>query len=535
MKKIFYILTLLAFNNSFAQPAFEWSFFAGGTATSEILKTDLDSNSDIFGLGVFYSGDMILDGTTYSPDVTITNHFVIKVSATGDILWVHPGFHNAHHIVSNGTDVFVSAQDTIYRLDGSSGSVVWKSPFQVAMGTIYPSIPLELMSDGNLVFSLQYEGEDLTMAGDTTDDPNYSAFIVLGKMQASNGQVLWKNQFEYPSMIALVSHCELLTDDLDNIYMLTDVDSMGNMTLNNGVIAEFDPSLQSRGDFIAKFDSNGLAQWSRTIAGPDTVQVFTSSFSLSPDQSELYIAGGYIHSYYPAPSVGFEFAGMNIVQYCTLGSGQRNFYAKLSTGNVGLANLSLDNCYSNMGSYAYENTLGDYYLIGKFKDSLFINSDTLINYNTEFLSYLAKFDSLNNLIYSYELPNGLISANNNDLEFFPGGPLLIAGTAYDSTRSSHPTFFIGKTISSAGTEEIDSKSVVKAFPNPTNGTITIENGEEMIGGNISVFDITGRMVTTVPIVSKTTHFDMAGLTPGIYIVSLHNSSVIKNIRVSVCK
>lgn len=510
-----------------AQTNFEWSLFAGGTASSTIIKTVIDSQNNIYGLGNFWSGDMTVGGITYPESQTSTGHFVIKVSSQGNVDWVFTDIHNGQNIIVDDVGLYIAAPDTIYRLDPATGSAVWKSPIKIGSGSLLPSVGFCQKSNGNLYFSFQYSGEDLIMQNLFVDDPNFSTFLVLGEMSYSNGDVIWANKFEYPSQLGFSSNkIQLISDSNDDIYLCSDLDTMGSINLNNGIIIEFDPSTQSRGDFIAKFNLQGDALWSKTITGPDTTGVGIQNISISPDESIIHIAGIYYHTGIYGPNTngdwGFSIDGFDVEQNCNQGENWSNhFYLSIdSNGNI-TTNHSFNTCADNYGLFMYENTNNDRYIIGNFKGSMLIDTVTLDNPGTESISYLAKYNSSGNVYYAYEMPYGLQSALNNDLEFFPGGPLLISGSYTDSTRSNQRLMFIGKTQSAS--QSITNLSVDKRldiYPNPSEGMITIVH--PFTSATWEIIDVSGKMMLSGSASTTSLHLDLSSLSDGFYVVKLYS-------------
>ena len=85
---------------------------------------------------------------------------------------------------------------------------------------------------------------------------------------------------------------------------------------------------------------------------------------------------------------------------------------------------------------------------------------------------------------------------------------------------------IVQTGSSIGAEYIDSQ--VSVYPNPSNGNFTINVYKEY---NMSVYDITGRVICTKLINDGASSIDLSNHNSGIYFVRLTNDNESKVIRV----
>jgi hypothetical protein len=70
---------------------------------------------------------------------------------------------------------------------------------------------------------------------------------------------------------------------------------------------------------------------------------------------------------------------------------------------------------------------------------------------------------------------------------------------------------------------------VTIYPNPTNGKITIENGNSVIN-NVSVYDITGRILHTSSTISQEMTIDISHLSAGVYFLQVDGKmvKVVKN-------
>ena len=72
---------------------------------------------------------------------------------------------------------------------------------------------------------------------------------------------------------------------------------------------------------------------------------------------------------------------------------------------------------------------------------------------------------------------------------------------------------------------------VKLYPNPTNGTITLEVSSELVGKRYSIRDFSGRIILNGKITSTQEQIDLQGVARGVYYLSIENgSSVIKLVK-----
>jgi hypothetical protein len=68
-------------------------------------------------------------------------------------------------------------------------------------------------------------------------------------------------------------------------------------------------------------------------------------------------------------------------------------------------------------------------------------------------------------------------------------------------------------------------SKVSIYPNPTNSNFSIEIPENFVGGEISIIDLTGKVVMKDRIAqSALKRFDVSNLNDGIYLIRMNNGS-----------
>jgi hypothetical protein len=68
-------------------------------------------------------------------------------------------------------------------------------------------------------------------------------------------------------------------------------------------------------------------------------------------------------------------------------------------------------------------------------------------------------------------------------------------------------------------------SKVSVYPNPTNSNFSIEIPENFVGGEISIIDLTGKVVMRDRITqSAVKRFDVSNLNDGIYLIRMNNGA-----------
>jgi hypothetical protein len=80
---------------------------------------------------------------------------------------------------------------------------------------------------------------------------------------------------------------------------------------------------------------------------------------------------------------------------------------------------------------------------------------------------------------------------------------------------------------------INSGSMIQAYPNPVTNILTVQiDGMDLVSGNITVTDVTGKTVLTTTVNSSTTNIDMSTLTAGAYFVKYANGSQSQTFRIN---
>ena len=125
--------------------------------------------------------------------------------------------------------------------------------------------------------------------------------------------------------------------------------------------------------------------------------------------------------------------------------------------------------------------------------------------------------------WQWSLNNANGAAGSNTLaafDFYGTKTANTAGNYYiDDVQVIEST---GVTIKPLGSEKI---SKVSIYPNPTNSNFSIEIPENFVGGEISIIDLTGKVVLRDRITqSAVKRFDVSNLNDGIYLIRMNNGS-----------
>jgi hypothetical protein len=67
--------------------------------------------------------------------------------------------------------------------------------------------------------------------------------------------------------------------------------------------------------------------------------------------------------------------------------------------------------------------------------------------------------------------------------------------------------------------------VFKISPNPANNVVTINTDETLLGGKLTVTDITGRIITETQIVEPTSTLSASAFASGVYFIRVNKGGV----------
>jgi hypothetical protein len=80
---------------------------------------------------------------------------------------------------------------------------------------------------------------------------------------------------------------------------------------------------------------------------------------------------------------------------------------------------------------------------------------------------------------------------------------------------------------------INGSTMIQAYPNPVTNMLTVQiDGMDLVSGNITVTDVTGKTVLTTTVNTATTNIDMSTLTAGAYFVKYANGSQSQTFRIN---
>ena len=462
-----------------------WAKSFGGEAsdTGESIIIDNEGNSYITG---FFSGTVDFDPSANTAELTGNgdfDFFVLKLDANGDYLWVKSfgGFgpdRGAFINRDNRGDIYVTGrfqltvdfdpsantaeltsngnQDIfVLKLD-ANGNYLWVKSF----GGLESDIGFSLTHDNQGCsyvtgfFSGTIDFDSSTNTAELTSNGNQDIFIL--KLDA-NGDYLWAKSFG--------------GSDSDYGFSIT-TDNQGSSYITGwfSETVDFDPSsntaeLISNGErdvFVLKLDVNGNYLWAKSFGGPD----YDFGESITTDnEGGVYVTGLF------TGIVDFD-PNSNTTELTSNGT-QDIFVLKLDANGGYLWAKSFGGSGSDAGRSITIDNEGGIYTTGWFKGSVDFDPSS----NTVELTSNEGYD-----IFVLKLKD--CNTNNN------------------CALSSNDT-------------DLGLNNKIKINPNPTNGVVTINQGNNSVL-KLEIFNSTHKVFESI-IDEKATKLDLSFFPSGVYL------------------
>ena len=436
-----------------------------------------DDAGDLYLLGV-YDSVCTLDGFTLTNPGTSWMYFIAKFDSSGTVLWA-----------KNVLAVSATSINGSMGVDGA-GNVFITGIFSDNTDTIGASIITNSGPGTTDVFVAKYNG-----AGNPIWAKSFGGIYmdyVNGLTVSPSGSVYVAGRFTSPSVIFATD--TLTTSDFCLYAMKYDNNgnqvwargTAGNSNCGiNSITTDIEGGLYMAGTqgmdtmrwgttqlilsgnlnpFLVKYDSSGNVSWARTATGGSNQDY---AWSVSVDSCKnAWIYGqmqdtmAFDGHVLPLPSIGNEPAF--IVEY----NNEGNYVDGMTLPNGG----------EDGGGIAVDNK-GNFYLGGDYlSDTLFANNDTLL--------LAGGLENLYILKYHYNISCATLSNN--------------------------------------GAQQETADIII--YPNPAEDEFTIKSRACLAtGSRADIYDVTGRLLRSVPLTGYNTSISLAGISPGIYQCRIHNN------------
>jgi hypothetical protein len=205
-----------------------------------------------------------------------------------------------------------------------------------------------------------------------------------------------------------------------------------------------------------------------------------------------------------------------------------------------------DSCLLDQGVYTYMvralclqvSPSGTYYNLSQgISDTLFNPNDLEVHASATYSIVDSDVSftntSINATLYHWDFGDGTFSNLEDPTHTFADGNytvMLIAGNACDQDTVTY-TIGIGAAIS-----EISGDDHITIYPNPSSGKITISLTDPGVSEKqISVFDLTGHLITEQRMTTEKAELDLSSLTNGIYILQISDAREKHHVKLVIQK
>jgi hypothetical protein len=448
-----------------------------------------------------------------SSETALSRIYLVKTDSAGVVLWTKT-YHSTH---DRGTSV-QQAADGGYIICGHYEDINYTT-FIIKTDASGDTLWSRMMSNNNFDFGtavIQDANGNYLSPGITSGAFPYTN-ARLTKFN-SNGGTLWSKGYgESFNPLEIVPYS--IQQSADGGYILTGY-------FNPGIGPEI---------FLLKTDSAGTYQWNRRYGGNDSdyawsVQPTSDSGFIMAGQTKSFGAGAedvYLvktnstgdtlwtrtyggigrdiaRSVQQTDDGGFVVAGYTE----TFGAGMRDVYViKISSNGALQWSHTFGGTLNDEGASIQKTNDGGYIVAGKTESFGAVFTDI----------YLIKLDSAGNSVCNQGSAATIATIASTSTGSY--------GLVNDSVGNIFSAAWIISSIGSAtaicttGLNHSDNDNFIKIYPNPAHNTFTISfNGlSSMFGGQLTIFDVTGREVHAEKIHSQLSTFNFQ-LSPGIYFV-----------------
>ncbi|AFL81146.1 hypothetical protein Aeqsu_1663 [Aequorivita sublithincola DSM 14238] len=485
---ILFVLLLCAIRAFSQDPAIIWQKTIGGSDTdfSTAFETTSDGGYIIGG----YSTSNISGEKTENSNGAI-DIWIVKLDASGNIMWQNT-------IGGSGDDYLISIKQTSdggYIVGAGSDSDISGDKTENSRGGLDYWI-LKLNASGNIVWQKTYGGNqpefdnyvvqtpdggyfvggysDSEVSGDKTDPTNGQRDFWALKLDSS-GAIVWQNSIG-GSLVDRPSAAFQTNDGGFIIGGFSNSPASGDKTENTRGGNDY---------WIVKLDSSGNVQWDKTYGGNDS-DVLRNMVQTADGG---YLVGGYSKSNisgdktensqgdYDQWILKLNGSG-NIVWQNTIGGSGIDYprdVMQISDGTYVIASWS----NSNISGDKTENSNGgyDYWLVSLNTSGGIISQNSIGGSADESGTYI-------------------LPTNDGNYIMFCSSDSNISGDKSENSRGLDDYWVFKTTPAILGVAKNTFGPSLSAYPNPTNGRITIKLGESFSAINVIINNMLGQVVSS---------------------------------------
>ena len=470
-----------------------WAKGAGG-AGSQVAT---DGSGNVYVTGTF-TDTITFGGHTltslYNP-ISNPSVFIVKYSATGNVLWVREGCSfrgcNGYGITTDGNaNVFVTGTF-------AKDSIVFGSITSYGTGAFVAKYD----STGNILWVKSSEVSGGTPGG-----------IGNGVATDADGNVFAAGTFYGDTAV------------FGNVKLVNPTPATGNLEVSQMFVVKYDPSGNVLWAKMATIDEEGYQSFNGMPLGG-------VKGGSTDSKGSLYVTGGF----YGTPS---NFGSVNLTNH-TLDATADIFIVKYTSSGNTLWAKEIGGDFDNVGEGVSADNNDNVYVTGSFggNDTIYFGSTALTGTSDQNI-FIAKYDSSGNALqaltaggpgYELDFGGGIIAPGNGDV--------YVTGMFSDTVHFDNDLLYStgGQTIfldkfngaSSTGIKQVSFNSNdVSVYPNPTSNKISINinsSAGDISSWKLEIVDLLGRTIFTKSSLNYNNNIDMSSFANGIYFVTIVNN------------
>ncbi len=523
---------------SFSQaPNWVWAKSAGGSDKDASYSVTTDASGNIFITG-FFQSPTITFGTTTLTNTGISNIFIVKYDALGNVIWAKSAggtttawcysvttdasgnvfitgsfgsptitfgtntLTNANNTGSN-SDIFIVKYDAL-------GNVIWAKS---AGGTAADGVTgITTDASGNVYITGGFQSPTISFGtASLTNSGINNVFIV--KYDAL-GNVIWAKSAGGTNIQGTAR--SVTTDASGNVFITGDFQSptinFGTITLTNA-----DNTNNSMDIFIVKYDAFGNVIWAKSAGG---IADDVSNSVITDASGNVFIAG-----YFSNPTITFGSSILTNVGYNNI------FIVKYDVlGNVIWAKSAGGTTNDYSASVATDAS-GNVFIAGYFQSpTITFDTTTLINAgNTDI--FISKYDALGNVLWAKsaggtdaDFPHSVttdVSGNIFITGSFSSATITFGTTTLNNFVSGNQDIFLAKLEPNTNSvSQLEQANFVSIYPNPFTSLTTITFSSEQTNTTIKVTDILGKEIKALNFRGKQCIIEKGTMESGVYFVTI---------------
>ena len=522
--------------SGYAQLSVDWYKNSGALDIYNSKKSIYNPvDSCIYTSGVF-SGQFEFDGASISTSFPKA-FFLMKTRKDGTIVWMKTIAENDYN----------SEMLSIVALSAnSSGALLLGITYnrKLFYGSDSTILPDDSFTTGGMLFKLDTAGVDLWhkqvfaySIQSIASNGNNDVFLT-GRTAENNdvylsaysetGDSLWTRTGGSTS--GYDEGKQIQVDENGNIYLV------GFIEPNGGVYFETShPTFVSPyfwGSFLAKYDPSGQIQWIRCFYSSDFGDYVVSQ-SIAVIGNRVMVVGtfkGGIIKFYPGAAALTAPNTILTTSFILCYDADGNLVWKKKPHKSSYGDVGVD-----IGISA------DHFLLCKssFNYDVIIGSDTIISLGSNEI-FLEKLDTLGNSIWHQQ-----IKGTNSDgaASFFKAGDdlilnistksqsLLVDNTTMTLAPVSDQMVLVRFNYETLGLSE-DKSEDFAVFPNPNNGTWSLQSANDLSGKRVQIFSVSGELISEQLLTNGTINVIATLLSGGVYLLRIEDSEA-KPIRIVI--